>query len=667
MKVNYNWLTEWVDIDLKPDGLANLLDRLGIEVEELRITGNDAIFTLEITPNRPDLLSVQGLAREISIKTNKKIKKTIDYPIAKKNRTSKSNNISVEIENNEDCSRYIASIVDCIEVRPSPPIISERLEKCGIRSLNNIIDITNYVLLEVGHPLHAFDYNKINGRKIIVRRAKNGELIITLEGENIELTKQDLVIADNKKPIAIAGVMGGEESGVSEKTKTVVLESAYFNPSLIRNTSKRLKLITESSYRFERKADIGALKLASEYAVYLFGKYSNGKLLDEIIDTNPDPNIHKEVFFSYEKANNLLGMNLKRNEIDKIFTKLGLKKIENGDIVKTIVPSFRRDIEITEDLVEELGRFIGYDKIESKFGYRNSSPVSLEGTEILKIKKFMPSLGFSEAMNIPFIEPSWAKIQDKNPVEINNPLWRDKSILSTTLIPGLISSIKRNLNRGENKVALFEVGRIFTLNGGEKEMLAAAIAGEIPASWYRESHSVDFYDLKGVIETLLEKLNIKKYEFPECRDRLYKKERALSLIINKEKIGSFGLFSQNICKVDIYGFEFSLYKLLEYAKVKTEFSSIHIYPPIKRDLSFVIDERKTYIECKNAIKDSVKNDIQIELIDIYRDRNFGKDKKSLTVRLEFHNPEKTLTDEEIEKDIENVIKNLTKLGAHLRK
>jgi len=666
MRVNYNWLTEWVDIDLEPHDLADMLDHLGIEVEELDITANDAIFTLEITPNRPDLISVQGLAREIAAKTDKKLKKVIDYQIPEEHAQNKEFALAVTTESKEDCARYIASIIHEIEIRPSPPIISERLEKCGIRSINNIIDITNYVLLEVGHPLHAFDYNKI-GKEIIVRRAKNGETIKTLEGEEKELTNLDIVIADNKKPIAIAGVIGGEESGVSETSRTIVLESAYFNPTLVRYTSKRLKLSTESSYRFERKADIGMLKNASAYAIYLLKEYANGKLVGKVIDTNPSPYIHKEVSFSYEKVNRLLGKDVKKEEVDRIFNKLSLQKRGNDNHPKILIPSFRRDIEIMEDLAEEIGRFIGYDNIEATFGYRSENPISLEGKEILAVKKIMPSLGFYEAMNIPFIECSWAEIQDKNPIELKNPLWSDKSILRTTLLPSLISSIKRNLNSGEERVAIFEVGRIFTLDDGEEEMIAATLAGEIPPNWYEEKHPIDFYDLKGIVVTLLEKLNIQEYKFSGCKDSLFKEERALSLLINTETIGCFGLLSQDVCKVDIYGVEFNLQKLLSGSTKRIKFGGTYRYPPVKRDLSIVIDEGKPYEDFKNAIKDAVVNDVQIELIDIYKNSSVGKNKKSLTFRLELYHPEKTLTDEEIEKDMENVIKKLSKLGAHLRK
>ncbi|GAH58950.1 unnamed protein product, partial [marine sediment metagenome] len=287
---------------------------------------------------------------------------------------------------------------------------------------------------------------------------------------------------------------------------TIVLESAFFKPELIRKTSRRLKLSTESSYRFERTADIGILKTSTAYTLHLLKKYTNGKLVGSIIDTNPNPESRGEVSFSYEKANRLLGKTVEKEKVNKIFRKLGFQKKGNGNNPLIVIPSYRRDIEIEEDLSEEIGRFIGFENIQPKFGYRNKNPIFLEGKEISKIKKIMPFLGFFEAMNIPFIEQSWSKIQGENPIVLKNPMWSEKNILRTTLLPGLISSVKRNLNKGEEIVALFEVGRIFTKDKGEEETLAAVVAGNKPINWYEEQNPVDFYDIKGAVEVLLNKL-----------------------------------------------------------------------------------------------------------------------------------------------------------------
>ncbi len=664
MRVNYNWLSEWVDIKFSPYELADRLDHLGIEVEEVEITSDDAIFELNIMPNRPDLLSVWGLSREIAAKIGRNLKKKIDYSLPDLNQKD-ALNLTVTIESEEDCPRYIASVIDNIEVGLSPAFISERLTKCGIRTLNNIVDVTNYVLLETGHPLHAFDYDSISGG-IIVRRAKNSEIIITLEGEKKELSNEDLVIADNKGPIAIAGVMGGESSGIKDKTTRIVLESAFFKPSLIRRTSRRLKLSTESSYRFERTADIEMLPTASAYTLHLLGKSATKRTARKVIDTNPTPQVKKEVEFSYKNANKLLGKNLKREEVDRIFEKLGFERRETDGSPRILVPSYRRDIKIEEDLTEEIGRFIGYNNIPRRFTYTNEKPINLENKDIIKIKKIMASLGLSEAINIPFIEPFWAEIHKDEPVELKNPMWSDRSILRNTLLPGLIRSVERNLNKGEELVQLFEVGRVFRQGKDEEEMLGAVITGNMPVKWHQEGRPVDFYDIKGIVEAMLEKLNIKDYKFAESEESFYRKERTQCLVIDGTVPGCFGLIAQDSCKADIYGCEFKVKYLLGALKRGSHFSRTSKFPPIKRDLSFIIEGKTPYEKIKNIIQESLTHDVRIELMDEYIARRIGKDKKSLTVRLEFSHPEKTLTDNEIEGDIKTAIDKLKSFGASLR-
>ncbi|MCK4422240.1 phenylalanine--tRNA ligase subunit beta [candidate division WOR-3 bacterium] len=666
MKLNYNWLCEWVEIDMSPEDLASLLCNLGIEVEEVELISSDAIFNLDINPNRPDLLCIQGIAREVAVRTKKELKKTIDFSITEEKESYSQPELRITIESKDDCPRYVASVIGNLKVGPSPLFISERLEKCGIRSINNVVDITNYVLLEIGQPLHAFDYEKV-GNEIIIRRAKNGETISTLEEEEKRLSDLDLIIANKSKPIAIAGIMGGELSGINESTNTIVLESAFFKPPLIRKTSRRLNLSTESSYRFERTADIGIQKTASLYAVHLLKKYASGKMINSIIDTNPNPPLSRKVPFSWKRASALIGTPINHKVVLEIFHRLGFQEKGNNDDLTIVTPSFRRDIQIEEDLVEEIARFIGYNNITTRFEYQTGTSVYFEGKEILQIKRLMASLGFYEALNIPFIESSWAENHRDNPIELKNPMWSDKNLLRTTLLPGLISNIERNLNRGINQVSVFEIGRVFNKVKDEEEMIAATMAGNIPQIWYEEERSIDFYDMKGIVEILLKELHISDFDFSNCRDPFYKKERALALIINNQPAGCFGLLAFNPCKEDIYGFEFKLEQLFLASDKSIQLKKMYRFPPVKRDLSIVLNKETPYERIKDLIKSINNLDIQVNLIDVYKDSSIGKDKKSLTIRLELYHPEKTLTEEEIEKDIENIINRLSKVGAHLRK
>ncbi|MEO0294031.1 MAG: phenylalanine--tRNA ligase subunit beta [candidate division WOR-3 bacterium] len=660
MIVNYNWLLDWVDIDTEPHKLPELLDNIGIEVEKFELIEGDAIFEINVTPNRGDLLSVIGLAREIAAINGKRLKKNIEY----KPTFPEKEILKVKIESEEDCQRYIATPISDIKIGRSPSFISERLEKCGIRSLNNVVDITNYVLLETGQPLHAFDFDKIE-KEIIVRRARNGEKIVTLEGEEKELSRENLIIADTKGPIALAGVMGGLYSGISEETKRILLESAFFKPSVIRETSRKLKISTESSYRFERTVDINMVEYAAYYATQLLEKYANGKIMGKIVDTNPKPKSQRKVMISFSNINKLLGMEIEEEKSIDILKNLGFKigkKLEEK--IEVFAPSYRNDIKIEEDIAEEIGRFVGYDKIPLKFKYLNYGPIWLENKEVIEMKNIMVHLGFWEAINIPFIEPIWSEKPEES-VFLENPLWSNKNMLRNTLIPGLLENAKRNLNRGEEIVKIFEVGRTFRKES-EEEKVAGIITGKIPKSWYEKEREVDFYDIKGVVEALLEEASIEEYSFEKCNNSLFIKERALSLKLNGTIVGNLGLINQKVCKEDVYGFEFDLKTLLS-ARKEILYKKAIPFPTIKRDISLIVEREMPFEKIQALLDHSTKEKVKIKLIDVYSNSKIGEDKKSITIRLEFYNPEKTLTEDEIKEDIELILKNLEKIGATLRK
>jgi phenylalanyl-tRNA synthetase beta chain len=662
MIVNYNWILEWIDIKMEPQKLVELLDSIGIQVEEVEKVPGDTIFKIDVTPNRGDLLSVIGLSREIAAKTGKQLKKRIEYKFPESNLEKK---INVTIHSEEDCPRYTLSPLSNIKIANSPSFITEKLEKCGIRSLNNIVDITNYVLLETGQPLHAFDFDKIEDG-ITVRRAKNGEKIVTLEEEEKKLSKEDLIIADKNGPIALAGIMGGLSSGISEDTKRIALESAFFKPSLIRGTARKLKISTESSYRFERTADIYMVGYAAYCAIQLFEKYTNGKIMCKIVDTNPNPIIWKKVQLSCSKTNALLGMNVEKKKSLSILKNLGFQiSSETGDKVEVSVPSHRNDIKIEEDLIEEIGRFVGYDNIPLRFNYSNTGPLRIENKEIIEIKKIMARLGFWEAINIPFIEPQWALLEKTEAIYIENPMWSDKNILRNTLIPGLLESAKRNLNRGEEFVKIFEVGRVFTKANEEEENVGGVIAGNISKNWYENDREADFYDIKGVVEALFGEIKIADYSFENCTNPLFVKDRALSVKAGGKVCGALGLIVQEVCKDNVYGFEFNLKNILN-ARKEEHFTKTSVFPPLKRDISIIIEKNIPFEEIQALLDHSTKQKARIKLIDVYHAQKIGEDKKSLTIRLEFYNPKKTLTDDEIKDDIKLVTKKLESIGATLR-
>jgi phenylalanyl-tRNA synthetase beta chain len=662
MIVNYNWLQEWVDIKCKPEELPELLAKIGIEVEETEKISGDTIYKIDITPNRGDLLSVIGIAREIAAKTGKKVKKGIEYKFPDGN---KKEEINVKVQSAEDCPRYTASPIYNIKIESSPSFIVERLEKCGIRPLNNVVDITNYVLLETGQPLHAFDFYKIKGG-ITVRRAKKGEKITTLEEEEKKLSKEDLIIADDEGPLALAGIMGGLESGITENTKKIVLESAFFKPSLIRNTSRKLKISTESSYRFERTVDMYMVGYAAYYAIQLLEKYASGKLTGKIVDTNPEPKLSKKIIFSYSKVNNLLGMNIEKKKSIRILENLGFKVINKTENEAEVsIPSHRNDLEIEEDLIEEIGRFAGYNNIPLRFKFTNYSPIWVENKELIEIKKIMVRLGFWEAINIPFVESSWASRNKAKAIYLENPMWSDKEILRNSLIPGLLESAKRNLNRSEDTIKIFEVGRVFAQKNEEEENIGGVIGGNTLKNWYKSDREVDFYDIKGLVEAFLEEIKILDYSFQDCNNSLFIKERALSVTSDGKICGSFGLIDQEVCKENVYGFEFNIKNLLK-AKKEERFEKTSVFPPLKRDISIITEKNTPFNEIQTLLDRSTKQKARIRLIDVYQSNKIGKDKKSMTIRLEFYDPRKTLKDNEIKDYIDTITQKLKKIGAALR-
>jgi phenylalanyl-tRNA synthetase beta chain len=405
---------------------------------------------------------------------------------------------------------------------------------------------------------------------------------------------------------------------------------------------------------------------AAYYAIQLFKKYAKANIMGNIFDTNPDPTLTKTIPFCYSKIDNLLGMKVEKEKSVKILESLGFKvNSKEKDKAEALIPSHRNDLEIEEDLIEEIGRFTGYDNIPLKFKYANYTPVRTENKGILEIKKIMVSMGFWEAINIPFIESEWASKKNVDAIYLENPMWSDKEILRNTLIPGLLENVKRNLNRGEEIVNIFEVGRIFSKDKEEEENIGGVIAGNISKKWYEKEREVDFYDIKGIIETLLEDIKIKDYSLKECTDPLFIKERSLSINLGGELCGTFGMINQEICKNDVFGFEINLKKLLKYKK-EERFKKVSIFPPLKRDISIIVDEKTPFKEIETLLDNSARQNARIKLIDVYSAEKFGKDKKSLTIRLEFYNPNKTLTDDETRNDIKAITTKLRSIGATLR-
>jgi len=647
MKFSYNWLQSFFDTEIpKPKELSNILTVKLFEVEEIKEIGNDWILDIDVLPNRAgDCFSHIGIAREISAILGFKFKE----PEIKESENI-NNLISVEIVDTSDCPRYTAKVITGIEVDSSPKWIKERLEVCGVQSINNVVDIANYIMLETGQPLHIFDMDKISG-KIIVRRAKAGEKIMTLDGKECELNEEILVIADEKKLLGIAGIKGGKEAEVSESTRNIVIEAASFNRKVIRKGSAKVKIRTDASIRFEHGFDPNLCRTAINRATELIGEIAGGKPKG-IIDLYPKKITPKIISLSLEKTNKLLGIDA-TNKVEKILLSLGFKIKEKGeDLLNVEIPTRRVDISLQEDLIEEIGRIIGYDKIPSRYPKVNlTSPkrndnLFWEG----KIRELFKMAGFSEVYNHTFISEDQAvKYDYRNLIEVESPVSIEQKYLRPSLVPHIIDNVKEN-SKFFDSVEIFEIGKIFPDLSSEQRALSGVMTGD------------SFYQLKGLLDMLFEELGI-VVDYSGPANTIYlDSSRSSSILANKTEIGKIGYTTFNFPL-----FELNLDKLIELAKEKKEYQPLAKYPEMTRDLAIITPLDVLYkeiVEVINSCKISLLK--EIKLFDLYQGEGIPKGKKSTALHLTFRG-ERTLTAEEVNHFQEEIIREIEKKSWRVRR
>jgi phenylalanyl-tRNA synthetase beta chain len=683
MKASLNWLKEFVDFNLSPRELAHALTMAGFEVEAIEEFEDDVIFDIGVTPNRADCLSIRGIAREISAILEAPFRDISSVEIQK----PEGEGPQVEIEDPALCSRYASRIISGVRPGPSPEWLAKRLESHGIRAMSNIVDITNYVLLETGQPLHAFDLDKLAGKKIVVKQAGNEDKFITLDNENRVLNKDILLIWDSEKPVAIAGVMGGQNTEVTPSTVNVLLESAYFNPVSIRRASKFLNLTTESSYRFERGVDINGVTIALDRAARMIAELAGGQI-SHITDNYPGRYIPKKISVKFEKINSIIGTNIEESFVEKTLNNLGFQTVREGEGITITPPSFRNDIDRDIDIIEEVARLYGYDKIPSTLPVMQMSPaVRYKTQEIIKaIKDSMVKSGFSEVINYSFLNPDVLdklNIPSDDPrrklVIIKNPLRKEEAAMRTTLVPALLNNVSLNLNRGERMLRFFEISRVFLPSDQrlphEVIQMVAVYHKDTGSSIWQDKHD-GFYDLKGVVENLFAGLRIKNISFePDTSIEPYLHPgKSCSIIINGKKIGSLGtlhpLVSEafdikgNINILEIYDIE----RIQEVIPSRVTFVPLPKYPYIERDIAIVVSRDVPVSEVKRTILD-VESDIieSVELFDIYTGTPIPDDKKSLAFSIRYRAGDRTLTDSEVNELHSKILTSLEKsLKAELR-
>lgn len=638
--------------------------------EFLGKTSGDVVYDLEITPNRPDLNSVIGIAREIAALTGNPLKWPELKPLTEAPQGQNiDSEVRVRIEDGELCPRYTTRVVRGVKVGPSPAWLKETLEKVGIRSISNVVDVTNFVMLESGQPLHAFDYHLIARKSpgelptIVVRRAGEGEKFTTLDGQQRTLTSQMLVIADEVHAVALAGVMGGLNSEIKDTTADVLIESACFQPQSIRATSKKLDLRSDASYRYERGSDVCICDWASRRAVDLILETAGGQAVAGVVDAFPKPHTAKEITLRFEKTNALLGVDIAADQQVAFLKNLGLELMgTEGTVSATFrIPSFRVDLKREADLIEEVARIYGVDKIPSRAPacVAGSHPYDQTHNELAEARRLLTGLGLDETQGQTLLAEAAAKLVCAEPVYLQNALSSDMTVLRPSLLPGLLEAFQRNLNRKNGDLSYFEIGRVFGLQKGqlaEERRVVVALTGlRSPAFWSGAERNapMDLFDLKGVLETFLEQFGLRGISFVRRTEPTSMFIESATIHLGKLTLGEIGQLQPLLAKrYDLrhgaFFAELNMDLLLARRNTTRQFKPLPQFPSVRRDVAMVVPEAVTHDAVLNAVKQSkVQNLEVVELFDVFRGQNVPEGHKSLAYAFTYRNTERTLTDAEV--------------------
>jgi len=662
----------------------------------------DVIFDLDITPNRPDCLSVLGIAREIAALTGEPLRLSpIHYEELEDSIDSFA---SVDIVEPDLCLRYCASLITGIKIGLSPSWLQQCLNSCGMRPINNVVDVTNYVMLEYGQPLHAFDYHKLKGRQIIVRRAGNGETITTIDGTERALNPDILLIADKEEAVAVAGIMGGLDSEVTDKTDTILLESANFNQATIRRGCSHLQLQSEASIRFDKGLSSELPLLPLKRATQLLLELAGDRAAKGIIDVYPGKSEPKLISLTAREVERLSGLKVNVDEILKVLKALGFECQEgnSGSQISVSVPYWRSDVKCSADLVEEVVRIIGYEKIPIT---RLSSPLPQQKSNLSpsaqqsnleeKLRNILTGFGFQEILTYSLV--SLEKLQKLSPklelkilpLKVANPMTREQEYLRTSLRAGLLSTLSHNQKFEQAGIRLFEIGKVFLPHHPpviaskakqsqeekelpeEKEMLCAVLSGpRAELSWQADKEPLDFFDAKGVVENILNQLGLKA-SFDTGDDEILFPGRGANIIVEDDKVGIVGDVHPKVAQAfelanTICLMEIDLEKLLTKITGIKEYQPIPRFPSVTRDIALVVDEQVSYRRAEEIIQ-SFPLVTEITLFDLYRGKQIPEGKKSFAMRIIYQSPSHTLTDEEVDQTQEQMLARLhQELGATLR-
>ncbi len=697
MNISYNWLKDLIDIELTAEETATALTRVGLAVEGTHLFGDDQVFDIDLTSNRPDCLSHLGVARELRVITGNDLHPVsqIGEPEVELDAVPFPAVLApdvVKIEDPDLCYRFTARIIRGVKIGPSPDWLVKRLEAVGERSINNVADITNYVMLELGQPMHAFDLDKLTEKRIVVRRARQSETLRTLDDVDRKLDESILMICDAEKPIAIGGVMGGLDSSITDETVNVLLEVAYFDRASIRNTSRRLGLITEASYRFERGVDIDRLRQASDRAAKMIVDLAGGKA-DNYVDVYPNRIANRTVSSADIAAavERLTGLKVDTESCNEILSALGFEVLPKaGEDGVYRVPSWRHDIGIEEDLVEEVARHAGYDNIAGElppaFGSGEYQPAEERKR---KLRETLCSSGFDEAITYSFIDVGYDStfgsipavhdaLEKAGAVTLRDSVIDGALRMRPTLLAGLIETIRYNLNHQRRDLKIFEIGRVF---GGstrdlpiEREVFGLALTGgEMLQKRLEPVRSLDFYDAKGAVEMALDAVGFPAAEFRSAEVDHLRSGQSAAIYLDGGLIGWVGRLTEEMenrfkFRSPVFVGEFDLESVLSRNLETQAYRPLPRYPSVVRDVSFLIDNTINFDDIRSAVIDYGSAICRnVGFVDVFRGKGVEPGKSSLTVRLEYRSDDKTLTEEEVTEVHANILTALsTTLGIEPR-
>ena len=677
---------EELNIGKDSDGIMILPEDTPVGVPMKEYLGiNDTVFELEITPNRPDCLSHIGIARELGAYYNKEVK----YPsfvINSESSEKTADNISVEIEDSNLAKRYVARIIKNVTVKESPKWLKERVESIGIRSINNIVDVSNFIMMELNQPNHTFDLDKIEGGKIVVRAGHENEKLVTLDEQERELNSEDIVISDGVKAVALGGVMGGQNSEITENTKNILLEVANFNSQNVRKTSRRLTLFSESSYRFERRVDEeNAINVINRLA-NIIQEVAGGEILEGVVDNYPVPYKKKTATLNFERLNRFVGKNIPRETVIGILTRLEIEVVDNGETLTLTAPTYRDDLENEQDYFEEVIRMYGFDNIENILPKLDISEKPVIDTTKLstQVKLIVANAGLKEVINYSFVPKDvmekikYTSVERENLIDLLRPITEDFVTLRPTLLYSLLKNAKENMNRNATNIRFFEVSRTFVKAeelAKEEVKLGIILAGENNKTlWNPKPVPYDFYDLKGIVEEIFTQLKFNNYMIKRSEQSQYHPGRSVDVFVGRELIGSFGeihpdvLENFDLGKTSVLVGEFNIDLIQKYIGKKIKYQGIVKYPSVPRDFAFVMREDILVGDVLKTIQKVDKKIEKVELFDIYQGAGVLPGMKSVAISVILRDKNKTLEEKEIV-DISNKI--VTKVekdyGAVLRK